>query len=133
MFNKYSESIRVVYLSKACSAAAFINALFILTSIIAPYVIIYKTQGNECIIIIYVFNSFQFNYLIYSYCNFYLGLWVRLERYQEQPKVMFKHDALLILETINAENKVHPLLWSTFSGLKGMINYELSPFIKVLT
>jgi hypothetical protein len=47
---------------------------------------------------------------------------------------MFKHDALIILETYDGNTgPSQSLVWSTFPGLQSMIKNEVSPLITVIT
>jgi len=59
------------------------------------------------------------------------GFWLILETFREQPHVLFKHQALAILEIRNADGTPSNLIWTTFPGHRSMVDSKVFPFIRV--
>ncbi|ODN01821.1 Transmembrane protein [Orchesella cincta] len=102
LFTTFTEPVRVKYISTILSKATIFNVLIAILTLVIPYLICYRMQG----------------------------FWLILETFREQPQVLFKHQALAILEVKNADGTQSNLIWTTFPGHRSMVDSKVFPFIR---
>ena len=58
------------------------------------------------------------------------GFWTKIDLVREQPLIKFKHEVIIILDTIKPDGSKGNVIWTTFPGLLNMVptNY---PYIEV--
>lgn len=92
----YSKSFGVKYKSSICSKAFILYAIISLLTFILPFIFCYRSNGK-----LNIFTLFR----IASQCTIFIlkfkisGLWLKYEKYREQPRVQFKLQYLLYAET----------------------------------
>lgn len=90
----YSKSFGVKYKASVCSKAFILYVVITLLTFILPLLFCYRSSGN---ILNNIFTSTIATR--YYFLLLFSGLWIKYDKYREQPMVQFKLQYLLYAET----------------------------------
>jgi len=102
----YSKSFGVKYKASVCSKAFILYVVITVLTFTLPLLICYRSSGNR------LNNIFTSNIATgYYFVLLFSGLWIKYEKYREQPMVQFKLQYLLYAET---SDPTSPLICGNF-------------------
>lgn len=102
----YSKSLGVKYKASVCSKAFILYAIITLLTFVLPFLFCYRSNGNR----FYIFYVDRKRNKLLKHLRF-SGLWLKYEKYREQPRVRFKLQYLLYAET---SDPASPLVCGNF-------------------